>query len=434
MAKAMMFRVLACSLAATVLMLSGCEHKPPSGGGAGASQNFEIQIETTHNTLQGMHVIVDVTLNSGYYRPTGFDLKLVYNAQVLCFMAAIPGDLYTICDWEYFSYQYELIDTGFRGGTGAVWVKGIADVDAWNLYTESGCEIERVNGGPLVLFSIDFVVSNDPQFECIYLPIRFYWEDCDDNVVTYSTDWNRGTDIRAVAKDIFDYDLIGRITDDRTGFPTFTGFQHECYESDPMPTAQPVRLVDFINGGVDIVCADSVAVRGDIDLDGWPFEITDLVLFVDFFNRGLEVFNRSRPVQIAATDVNGDGRTLTSSDLVYMVEVMIDNALPLPLPEADSAHCSIVDGVLLVDQEVAAAQVVLEGEVDWTSLADHTTSRSRFEGGRTYVLILGDRNMDVNPWLRYTFSGPFLQTEGEVIAIDMSTVDGAWVDVTIEEH
>lgn len=51
-------------------------------------------------------MIVDVTLNRGYYRLTSFDLKIAFYVEALNFQAAIPGDLHTKCSWEYFNYQF----------------------------------------------------------------------------------------------------------------------------------------------------------------------------------------------------------------------------------------------------------------------------------------------------------------------------------------
>ena len=42
---------------------------------------------------------------------------------------------------------------------------------------------------------------------------------------------------------------------------------------------KPIRCVDFTNGGIDIICADSIDARGDINLNGLAYEVADAVMF-----------------------------------------------------------------------------------------------------------------------------------------------------------
>ena len=56
--------------------------------------------------MQGMHELVDVTMNRNPFQSGGFDLVLAYDAAALYFQAAIPGALHTECGWEYFNYRY----------------------------------------------------------------------------------------------------------------------------------------------------------------------------------------------------------------------------------------------------------------------------------------------------------------------------------------
>ena len=60
-------------------------------------------------------------------------------------------------------------------------------------------------------------------------------------------------------------------------------------------------------GGIDIVCADSIDDRGDINLNGVANEVADAVLLGNYFVYGLSVFTINIEGQIAASDVNADG-------------------------------------------------------------------------------------------------------------------------------
>ncbi len=88
------------------------------------------------------------------------------------------------------------------------------------------------------------------------------------------------------------------------------------------------RDIDFFNGGIDIVCADSIDARGDINLNGFGYEIADAVLFSHYFIYGLPVFTINQAGQIAASDANADGLALTVADLVYLIRVVVGDALP----------------------------------------------------------------------------------------------------------
>jgi len=46
---------------------------------------------------------------------------------------------------------------------------------------------------------------------------------------------------------------------------------------------QPIRFVDFWNGGIDIACSDSIDARGDVNLNGIANEIADAVIYTNYF-------------------------------------------------------------------------------------------------------------------------------------------------------
>lgn len=243
--------------AACLLLISCTEHTPPTGGGTGTTQGFDIQIEKTHNSEMGTVEIVDVTLNRGFYRPTSFDLTIWYFDGALEFRGATPGQLLTECGWDSFNCTVTIDEDPSIFPVGRLHISGTADTSGRGTGTDPGCENDLLDTGPVVLFSLELFLKEDRTLECGYWPIRFYWEDCDDNVVGYNHRRNFGQDAMAVARDIFDFDLIGRITNDSLGFPTFQGFQRECFYTDLGRQFQAVPMINFYNGGVDNVCADS---------------------------------------------------------------------------------------------------------------------------------------------------------------------------------
>jgi hypothetical protein len=67
---------------------------------------YEVQIEKTHNTIQGAYEQVCVTLNAGSEEMWGFDFLIAYDNSALSFTSADPGEIYDECGWEYFNYRF----------------------------------------------------------------------------------------------------------------------------------------------------------------------------------------------------------------------------------------------------------------------------------------------------------------------------------------
>ncbi|MCK4605691.1 MAG: T9SS type A sorting domain-containing protein, partial [candidate division Zixibacteria bacterium] len=92
----------------------------------------------------------------------------------------------------------------------------------------------------------------------------------------------------------------------------------------------PIRCIEFYNGGIWVCPKDSLDDRGDVNLNGVAYEIADAVLFSSYFIHGLSVFQVNVAGQVAATDVNADGVTLSVADLVLLIRVIIGDANPIP--------------------------------------------------------------------------------------------------------
>ena len=376
------------------------------------TEPYAVGIEKTHGTLQGMHVIVDVSITAGSENMGGYDILIAYDASALNFQAAIPGDLHNICGWEYFNYRY-----GPFGNCGNQCPSGLLRVVA----------IAETNNGanhptclkltpPFVLFSLDFLVSNDRTLECQYVPIRFFWMDCGDNSIAYHPVDNPTASVQGVSRYVIDFDLIGHIEDMFTGFPTYTGVQWECFDNDPNKPV-PIQFVDFLNGGVDIICADSIDDRGDINLNGTANEIADAVLFSNYFVQGIGVFNVNYQGQVAASDVNADGLTLSVADLVYLIRVIVGDALPYPKLAAEAHAYAFENGVMSVDTKMGAAFVVIEGDVAPRLLAENMEMNYAFDGRNTRALVY---QIDAEG-----FQGEFLAFDAPIVSVEMATYDGA---------
>ncbi len=382
---------------------------------------YRLTIEKTHNTIQGQYEYVSITLEDYPIEMGGFDFLIAYDASALTFAEASPGQLLEDCGWEYFTYRY-----GVEGNCGDACPSGLLRIIAM-AETNNGPNHPSCYGPPDTdpheLVSLRFLVTNDRNFECQYVPIRFFWDDCADNTIS-----SVGGD--TLFLDLLIYDFENGLLwdeDDDGQFPELTrplglGAPDDCI--DPQPDKpSPQRRVEFKFGGIDIICADSIDARGDMNLNGISNEISDAVLYANYFVYGLGVFKVSSEGQIAASDVNADGLTLTVADLVYLIRIVVGDALPYPKPVVpELAEFHVVDGKLTVDSDspMGAALAIITGNIAPTLLADGMD-----------MLYAYDDNNDVTRVLVYSlqqghsFTGDLIDIpNGDVISLEMATYQG----------
>jgi hypothetical protein len=365
--------------------------------------------------FQGQHVSIPVNLATGN-TIDGYDLLIGYDNSALSFQNATPGADLVADGWEYFTYRY-----GANGNCSNACPSGLLRLTA----------IAETNNGPnhptldgvTELAVLDFLVTNDRTLECQSIPVRFYWMDCGDN--TLSTDLGNTLHI---SEAVFDGDEVlfppngNDIQDGTYGFPTYFGAQDECIIPAPGKPV-PVRDVSFNNGCVFIACADAIDARGDINLNNVANEIADAVLYSNYFIYSIGVFTINTEGQIAASDVNADGLALSVADLVYLIRIIVGDALPYPKLAPVNAKVINDKGIVSVDAEMGAALVVIEGNVQAQLLAENMEMISNFDGSNTRVLVY---SLEGN-----SFSGDFLNANGEIVSVELGSADGATVNAKV---
>ena len=370
-----------------------------------------VWIEKTHGTLQGHTEEVSIYLDSNIVPGNemgGYDFLIKYDASALSFQVAEPGQLLVDCGWEYFTYRYGANGNCGPGACPSGIVRIVAMAETNNGANHPSCFIDD-NGQ---LASLTFMVSDDRTFECMRLPIQWIWYDCGDNGISSVTG-----DTLFMSREVYGYDSVGLITDLGAEFPTMFGAPAVC---DTYDKAEPLRLIDFHNGGIDVVCADSIDARGDLNVNGQGYEIADAVLFTNYFVFGIGVFGDHYEASAAASDVNADGLPLSVGDLVYLVRVIVGDASPYP-KVVPTAKVDLVNrsGVLTVTGEdrIGAAFAVVAGSINPTLLADNMEMLYATDNeGNTRIMV----------WSRTgeSFQGEFLQIDGELISLEMATDQG----------
>jgi hypothetical protein len=111
------------------------------------------------------------------------------------------------------------------------------------------------------------------------------------------------------------------------------------------------------------------------------YEVADAVLFASYFVEGMGVFRYDVAYQVCATDVNADGRTLTLSDLVYLIRVILHDAVEIPklAPSSDVASLIVSDGVVTAEcaSPIGALLFEFTGAVEPTLLAENMEMLSK---------------------------------------------------------
>ena len=380
-----------------------------------------IKIEKTHNTPMGQETWVDITMEHSSLSLGGFDFLIKYDQSALNFITAEIGPALVNCGWEFFTYREGASGNCGPGAcpTGVVRMVAMAETNNGGFHPDLDC-FNALKMTKWVMARMKFLVADDYNLECQYAPILWMWYDCGDNGLSDFTG-----DTLFIARNVYNYDSTLSAWSDE-GWPTHDGALDSCihqYKVDPL------FRVDYWHGGVDIICIDSLDDRGDINMNGTAYEIADAVLFCNYFVYGVDVFDYPAGM-IAATDVNADGLTLSVADLVYLIRVIIGDAIPYSpsgfvklgaAVEVNYRHAS--NGVLSMEgAQIGAVALTVTGETTPELLADGMELLYANRNGETRILVY---SMAGNG-----FEGEFLRVDGQVTSLEAATIEARAAVVT----
>ena len=347
----------------------------------------------------------------------GFDLLMRYDTEGLVFQSADQGTLLNQCAWEYFTYRAS-------PDSGLIRLVALADVNNGDIHPS--CLLDQP--GPLAW--LHFVVVNSPSNIGRELPIEFIWNDCGDNVLS-----NPSGDSLYLSSDV--YDAYGSVITAEDTMPTINGAPQGCLASGSVR-----RAVDYFSGMITVATSSpEISNRGDINLNGLPHEIADFILFSNYFFYGLSVFNVNIEAQVAATDVNADGLTLTFNDLAYLYRVIVGDAEPIWTKSGTAADTAYV----IQDTMVNSLSVSYDGNLTMLFLTFNGTAEPQFydssglsviwtsDGGNTRMIIYpgfvtseGEQLLPTGFLMNYTGDG---QLVGAAAAYDGLTGVPALVQI-----
>jgi len=414
---------------------------------------FEISIAKLHGTAEGtsctgviqgqIHDVPITMLNSTYVNHPmgGFDFLIAYDASALTFMEAIPGAFIDNptgpdCGWEYFTYRYGAFGNCGNGCPSGL-LRIVAMAETNNGANHPTCFTNDV-GISNELAVMRFLVSNDHTLECTFAPIRFYWIDCGDNAISNVAGdtlfleyrvWNyTGDGFSSVDCSDTDDSWVLWETPAEYQLPGSYGVpDEECALSFKDSTWY---LIDFRNGGIDIACHDSIDAPGDINVNGLAYEIADAVMFTNYFIEGLTAFGPTpldhQDASIAASDCNKDGLTLSVADLVYLIRVVIGDAMPYPKTAAVDANYSFDNGTLAFNTELGGVYLVVDGVCTPELVADNMVMQSKVVDGQTRIIA----TLDPNSAEAVSITGTILSgVSGDIVVIEAANLEGAPLDL-----
>jgi len=349
----------------------------------------------------------------------GYDFLIAYDASALTALNAVPG---TLIDTEFEYFTYRFVDN-CGGGCPTGVIQLVAMRESNDGVTNTAPSVV----GPGELAVINFRVTSDLTFECQYVPVRFFWRDCGDNTLSDETG-----NILFLGLHVYDHD--GTEITDPVEYG-FSGPMAECYDTvSTDPFKAPLGAILFQDGCVKIICINDIDDRGDVNLNGIAYEVADAVVFTNYFIEGMSAFTINPDGQKAATDVNADGTPLSVADLVYLIRIIVGDALPYagpykltPSDPVDIGYNgSIVD--LRGATEVGAALFVFDREItpSLANNASHMDLKYGYVNGMTRVLVY---SMDHNTLTQ----GGILNVEGNANIIDVQAADFQGAPLTVEK-
>jgi len=256
----------------------------------------------------------------------GFDFLIGYETELLTLTDVTPGVPFEEpYNWEYFTYRqgpFGSCDSSCPSGL--VRIVGLYDINDGNPNTADQSFPDDAE-----FFTLVFQITGDSAYECNFTPVRFFWLDCGDNMVVFG---EPSGNLLAISEGVYDI-IEGDMTDPAADFPTYGGTPDACLGGGSPDSL--VRTIYFSNGAVDVLCIDPLDDRGDVNLNGIPYEIADFVVFTSYFIYGPAAFSINYEGQAAATDINYDGELLTIEDLIYLARVIQGQLMPIAKSDRD---------------------------------------------------------------------------------------------------
>ena len=158
-------------------------------------------------------------------------------------------------------------------------------------------------------------------------------------------------------------------------------------------------------------------------------------MFTNYFIQGLSAFGATPEGSIAASDVNADGTALSVADLVYLIRVIVGDALPYAKPAPGSSFAvttQVLDGQMAVNynatSEVGAVLLTFSGPVGTPILGNGAQNMDMVYGNSKVLVYNIGRNAiaaGTNELLTVPVEGSV-----ELVSIEAADYNGAAMETS----
>jgi len=364
----------------------------------------------------GAKVKIPITIKANTASIGGFSLCLEYDPALLTFVNLERGEFFDQPGPFDGSYKWNYLV--WRNNPSTVIHKfKLCIIGIGKMYYYGGmCLLPGSQG---VLYA-EFRLSNNELYRCFRTPI--IWERLDPQCIVNAFS-NCSGDSVLVFNDTLFYNP--RICDSTALWPK-----------------QDVEIcVGWEDGGVVFKCDVDPIVIGDVNANGFAYEIGDAVLFANYFISGISVFSSDpeiRERQVASSDVNRDGLTLSVADLVFLLRILAGDAQPLGgppklIPMVEAANLTVSGSLIESHSPVDLGAILLTFKGEATKLEPLITGlqvKWGIKDGETRLLIYGMKAGEKIP----AGTSKLANIEGELELTKVEAADyyGNPVDVNVQ--
>ncbi|MDD4052247.1 MAG: hypothetical protein PHR28_10180 [candidate division Zixibacteria bacterium] len=310
------------------LWASAYGQTPPQGSSLPDQAPFKIEIERNRTVMPGQDAVIVIRLRSGSDRMTGFSFLLAFDTANMIFKQAEPGGFVKGRGWADFSVE----------PVTATPKDSIAPISLLRITAATGRGVppDSLQRSSTGLVRLVFFVDKRRAIECRYLPVRFFWRVCEDNIVL---DGPEKTPYYALEI----HDRLSSWTEPADSATDCLAFAEKkpdvpasCRDGG-VPASQ--QGVVYIDGGIEGYCDLYSSVLGDLDLNGLPDQETDVVALARLLVHGSLCGYQTDSLQFLLKCVPrsaSDSVSLSISSLVSFNRTVAGDQKPVPPAAPDS--------------------------------------------------------------------------------------------------
>ena len=324
-----------------------------------------------------------------------FDLYIEFDPSLLYFKGVEKGPGIPQ-GWEYFTYR-QLPCPMCGCCKYKLQIFGIYDLKN----KTTGQYIHKAPGDTLIIAYLNFQVACDQNLRGYDLNICFEFDDgiCTENTFSDPTGYFLYVSDNPDFWSYADCDTQFHGTNTVLNLMNFLLFN---------PPGTPVKADGRPCGGV-LIRTTAEKHRGDINLNLIAYDPGDVVLFSSYFIRGTSVFTIDAPIQIANTDINADGFSLSLSDFILMLRIILHDATPIPKPTpgSDLATIYMIGDKVSTNANLGAALFVFKGDV---KVSTDLKNEQGVVNNQTRVLVYMNSSTGI--------TGQLLTAKGELVSVE----------------